>query len=63
MGKRLQRTGTELELFVMQQCERALRSLPKAARCRVADWLQQSALDSEEKAPEKDPNQREIFGG
>lgn len=65
MGKRIERTGMELEMEVMRQCAERLKKLPRAARCRVADWLQQSALDdASETTVAVDTRQTELgFGG
>ena len=62
MSKRVERTGMALEMEIMRQCAERLQKLPKAARCRVADWLQQSALDAEEAPPQAvDTKQAELF--
>ena len=51
----------DLEMEVMRKCARELKLLPSAARMRVADWLQQSALDIEANTPGPDPRQPELF--
>ena len=61
MANRIVRTGMDLEMEVMRKCARELKLLPQAARMRVADWLQQSALDIEANTPGSDPRHPELF--
>jgi hypothetical protein len=66
MSKRIERVGMDLEMEVMRRCARELEKLPVRARIRVADWIQQSALDTEvPEPPLTDPNkkQQDIFPG
>lgn len=55
MGKRIERTGTDLKLYTLGQCTKLLMGLPFAARAGVVTCLLE-LVAGEREPPKPDPS-------